>query len=125
MNIALRILAGLINLMMLWNALQFLFRPAAATAGLEMDLLTGAGASTQLGDIGGFFLAGAVILGLGQRHGQSHWFYPAIILFCSAAAMRTLVAVAGHADFLPQFIIPEIVMAAILFAAARARADEA
>ena len=124
MKIVLRVLAILINLIMLANGVRFVLDPAGVAAELQMDLLTGVSASTQLGDIGGFFIAVAIMLGLGQRPGASHWFYPAAIMIGSAAIMRTLVAVAGHADFLPEFIVPEIAMATILVAAARARSDE-
>ena len=49
---------------------------------------------------------------------------PAILLVC-AAVMGTLVCLAGHAPFAPQFILPEVVMPVLLVAATRARADEA
>ena len=113
-----------IGVVFLLNGLQFVVDPAAAAAGLGMEVLTGVGASTQLGDIGAFFVAIAVMIALAQRPGAAHWLHPAAILFVGAAVMRTLVAVMGHAAFAPQYVLPEIVMAAILFQSARLRRDE-
>jgi len=124
MKVAIRILSILIGLVFLLNGAQFVFDPAAATSGLGMDLLTGVGASTQLGDIGGFFFAVAIMIGLAQRPGESRWFYPAALLLASAALMRTLAWLTGSADIAPQFIVSEVVMTAILLLAAHMRADE-
>ncbi len=125
MKKALRIVSILIGVLAFATAMQFAFLPARAAGRLGMKLLEGPGASTQLGDIGGLFLAVAVLVGLAQRRGQAGLLLaPAILVGC-AAVMRTLVSLTGHAPFAPQFILPEVVLAALLFAAARARADEA
>jgi len=121
----LRIVSILIGVLAFVNAMRFAFVPARAAEGLGMPVLEGTGASTQLGDIGAFFLAVAVLVGLAQRPGQAGLLLaPAIMVGC-AAFMRTLVFLTGHAPFAPRFIVPEVVMAGLLFAAARARADEA
>ena len=124
MKIVPRVLPVLINLAMLWNGVRFVIDPASVAAELQMELLTGVSASTQLGDIGGFFIAASIMLALGHRSGASHWFYPAAILFGCAALMRSLVALAGHAELLAPIIVAEVVMALILVAAARSRAGE-
>jgi len=124
MKMALRVLSILIGVMSFVTAMRFAFTPAAAAGRLGMPLLEGAGASTQLGDIGALFLAVAVLVGLAQRPGQAGLLIaPAILVGC-AAVMRTLVFLTGHAPFLSQFIVPEAVMAGLLFAAARTRKDE-
>ena len=124
MKKALRIIAIVIGVLAFINAMQFAFMPVRAAERLAMPVLKGVGASTQLGDIGALFLAVAVLVGLAQRPGRAGLLLaPAIMLGC-AAVMRTLVFLAGHAPFAPQFIVPEVVMAALLFAAARAREDE-
>jgi hypothetical protein len=122
---ALRIISILIGVMAFATAVRFVFAPAGAAERLGMPLIEGPGASTQLGDIGALFLATAVLVGLAQRPGYAGLLIaPAILMGC-AAVMRTLVSLTGHAPFLPEFIVPEVVMAGLLFAAARARADEA
>ena len=124
MKRALRIGSILIGVLAFANAMRFAFVPARAAEGLGMPLLEEVGASTQLGDIGGLFLAVAVLVGLAQRPGKAGLLLaPAIVLGC-AAIMRTLVFATGHAPFVPQFIVPEAVMAGLLVAAARAREKE-
>lgn len=121
---ALRIISILIGLMSFITAMRFAFTPAGAAQGLGMPVLEGVGASTQLGDIGALFLAVAILVGLAQRPGQAHLLMgPAILMGC-AAIMRSLVFLTGHAPFTPQFILPEVIMAGLLLAAARARANE-
>ena len=124
MKRALRIISILIGVGAFVTAMRFAFMPAAAADRLGMSVLEGVGASTQLGDIGGLFLAVAVLVGLAQRPGQAGLLIaPAILVGC-AAVMRTLVFLAGHAPFATGFIVPEAVMAGLLFAAARARKGE-
>jgi len=124
MKPALRVLSILIGLMAFISACRFVVTPEAMVARLGMPLLDGIGASTQLGDIGAFFLAVAILIGLGQRHGQSHMLLGAALLPGSAALLRTLVFLFGHADFAAAMIGPEVIMTIILVAASRVRADE-
>lgn len=125
MKKTLRVISIAIGVLSFATAMQFVFMPARVAERLGMSILEGAGASTQLGDIGALFLAVAVLVGLAQRPGQAQLLLAPAILVGGAAVMRTLVFLAGHAPFAPQFILPEVVMAGLLFAAARARQDEA
>ena len=124
MKIAIRVLAGLVTLLFVSTAMQWLFAPALAAEGLGMPLLEGVAASSQIGDLGAFFLVGAIMMGLGQRPGQSHWFYPPALMVGGAALVRSLAALLGHAAFVPRFIVLEIVMMVILLAAARLLAED-
>jgi hypothetical protein len=125
MKILFRVLSGLVGLMMLTNGVRFMIDPAGAAAGLGMELLTGIGASTQIGDISAFFFSIAIFVTLAQRPGTGHWLIPAAVLLAAAAVTRTLTAVTGHAPLATQFIVPEVIMATILVVAARLRRDEA
>ncbi len=119
-----RVLSILIAAGFTLTAANWIFDPSAAAENLGMTLLTGMGASTQIGDIGAFFLAVAAMIGIAQGSGRAHWLYPAAILLGFAALMRTLAWLAGHAPFGSEFILPEIVMAGILVMAARSRDAE-
>jgi hypothetical protein len=124
LNRALCIISILIGPLSLATAMRFAFTPARAVERLGMQLLEGAGASTQLGDIDALCLAVAVLVGLAQWPGQARLLLaPSILLGC-AAVMRMLVFLTGHAPFVPQFIVPEVALSALLLAAARARGDE-
>ena len=125
MKILFRVLSGLVGLMMLVNGVRFLIDPAGAAAGLGMELLSGVGASTQIGDLSAFFFSIAIFIALAQRRGASHWLLPAAVLLGGAAVTRTLAAAVGHAPFAAQFIVPEVIMATLLVVAARLRANEA
>jgi hypothetical protein len=125
MKILFRVLSGLVGLAMLVNGVGFLIDPADAAAGLGMELLSGVGASTQIGDISAFFFSIAIFVALAQRRAASYWLLPAAVLLGGAAVTRTLTAAIGHAPFAAQFIVPEVVMATILVVAARLRRDEA
>ena len=67
----------LVGLMFLLTGINWIIDPSSAAEGLGMELLTGVGASTQIGDIGSFFFSIAVMIGLAQRPGRARWFYPA------------------------------------------------
>jgi hypothetical protein len=124
MTMVFRVLSALIALMFLMTGINWIRDPASAAEGLGMELLTGLGASTQIGDISSFFLSIAAMIGLAQRRGQAHWFYPAAMLVGTAAVTRTLAYLTGNAAFGTEFIVPEILMTAILLMAARTRSGE-
>jgi len=119
MLIALRILSGLMALMFLWNGILWIFSPADVAADLGMPLLEGGAASTQIGDLGSFFLVGGIMMVLGQMPGRSAWLYPPALLLFGAALIRTLAALMGNASFSLDFIGAEIIMGAILVFTAR------
>jgi hypothetical protein len=124
MKMVLRVLTVLVSLMFFGTGVQWLVMPAAAAESLGMELLTGMGASTQIGDISAFFFACSAMVALGQRQGQAHWFYPAAMLVGFAACTRTLAFAFGHAPFGADFIAREAIMTVLLVGAARMRADE-
>ena len=124
MQTALRVLSMIIGVLFLGQSIQWILWPDRIAASLGMDLLTGAAASTQIGDIGAFFFSVSAMIGLGLRRGQSQWLLGAALLLGSAAVMRTLAALVGRADFVGNLIAAEILFAAILTFAARSRAAE-
>ena len=73
-----------------------------------------------MGDIGGFFLAVAVLFGGGAYREDPQWLRGAALLLASAALMRTLAWLVQGAAFAPNFIVPEIALAAAgLYVASR------
>ncbi len=116
----LRALVGVLGLIFLMNAANGVVDAAAAAEGLGMPLLDGVGRSTQMGDIGGFFLAVAVLFGGGAYREDPQWLRGAALLLASAALMRTLAWLVQGAAFAPNFIVLEIALAvAGLYVASR------
>lgn len=118
-----RIVAGCIGLLFGLQAVHWLLRPAAAAEALGMPLLDGVGRSTQIGDIGAFFLALGVMCGLGAWRSNPTWLRGAALLLGGAAVMRTLAWALQGAAFTAPFIGVEVVSAALLlFVATRIEA---
>ena len=116
----LRALVGVFGLIFLMNAANWVVDAAAAAEGLGMPLLDGVGRSTQMGDIGGLFLAVAVLFGGGAYREDPQWLRGAALLLASAALMRTLAWLVQGAAFAPNFIVLEIALAvAGLYVASR------
>lgn len=90
MVIAVRGALALPGLLFLVIGLRWLADPGSAAAELGMDLLTDLGLSSQIGDMGSFFLTlGACIL-LGAATRKRYWFYPAVMLLGFAAFSRAI-----------------------------------
>ena len=66
-------LSALVTLLFLVNGFQWIFSPANVAASLRMPLLEGSGASTQIGDLGSFFLVGGIMMALGQPAGVEEY----------------------------------------------------
>jgi hypothetical protein len=124
MKMILRAVTVLVSLMFFGTGVRWILAPADAAKELGMELLTGMGASTQIGDISAFFFAASAMIALAQRRGQSHWLYPAAMLLGIAAVTRTLAFATGNAPFGQKFVAAEVIMATLLVLAARMRNDE-
>ena len=119
-RIAAGVLAGVFGVM----GLAWILAPDLASARMRMPLLEGDGLSTQIGDLGSFFLVlgGSIAIALLTR--RSVWLYPAIMLLALAATGR-VIAWQAHGAGLPlDMILVETVVAGFLFALARKMAAE-
>lgn len=114
MDIAIRILVALPGVLFLVNGLQWIFAPANVAESLGMPLLEGTARSTQIGDLGAFFLAGSAMILIGVAKRERTWLLAAVLLIGGAAVVRTLAWALQGAPFAGQFIVPEVVMTAIL-----------
>jgi hypothetical protein len=118
MKQALRYLALLPGLLMGVSGVRWIIDPAGAAEGLGLPLLEGVGRSTEIGDIGGFFLATTALIVVGVVRAQAPWLQAAALLVGAAAVMRVVAWAAHGAAFTGAFIGFEVVMTAILLAAA-------
>ena len=123
MSTPIRILVALPGLLMLVSALRWMVGPEAMANSLGMPLLDGIARSTQVGDLGAFFATAGVTILLGAWKQERTWLVCGAMLLGGAAVLRTLAWAAHGADLATEFIVPEIVMTAIvLFGAAKAPA---
>ena len=119
LTVLIRILCALPAILFFYQGVNWLFQPAEAAAGLGMSLLAGIGASSQIGDLGSFFLVNSVLMAIGQFRGRSYLLYIPAGFIGIAGIFRVLAAAMGHADFAAQLIVSEAILTIILVVAAR------
>ena len=97
--------------------LRWWFDPAGSAAEFGMTLSTGAGLSTEIGDISSLFITGSLCMFLGLFKGDVRWFYAPTLLVVFAAIGRTIAWAFHDASLALNFILPEVVFAVINLAA--------
>jgi len=124
MRSVLRLAVTLLGLGFVLQGLAWIADPARAAAGLGMPLLDGVGRSTQAGDFASFFLTAGVTMLVGSLPGRARLLYVPAGLIGGAAISRTLAWALHGAAFAGLFIAVEVVVGALLLAAARSLRDE-
>ena len=121
----LRVLPGLFGALLLYIAATWLLNPVGAAAGLQMELFDGAGRSSQIGDIGGFFLGSGSLLVLGAWRKSAALLRGAAIMVGAVGVMRILAWAFQDAAFAASSIAIEIVITGVaLFVASRFEAED-
>jgi hypothetical protein len=120
MNKALKVIVALPAILFIVIGLRWLIDPAGVAAEFGMPLLDGLGRSTQIGDLGAFFIGGGVMIFLGVFTQQRAWFLAPAIMLGFTAVFRLVAWAAHDAAFATQQIAVEVVVATLLlFAASR------
>jgi hypothetical protein len=114
-----RLISGIIGAFMLLQALNWLFDPSSAAAGLSMSLLEGEGGNTQIGDFTSFFFTAGLMAVIGAYRNEHLWLYTTISLLGSAAVFRILAGAFHGTEYLISAIIFEIVASLLLLLSAR------
>ena len=114
MKNVLRIVAGLVGILFFLNGLQWIISPANVAESLGMPLLEGVGLSTQIGDLGSFFITVGAMTLIGAITTTRHWFYAPSMLLLVAALYRTLSTVLYGAPFVMSAILVEVVVGLFL-----------
>ena len=114
MNNVLRIVAGVVGILFFLNGLQWIISPANVAASLGMPLLEGVGLSTQIGDLGSFFITVGAMTLIGAITTTRHWFYAPSMLLLVAALYRTLSTILYGAPFVMSAILVEVVVGLFL-----------
>ena len=125
MKSVLRVIAGIAGTLFFLNGLQWIINPASIANSLGMPLLEGVGLSTQIGDLGSFFITVGAMTLIGAITTTSHWFYAPSMLLLVAALYRTLSTVLYDAPFVISAIVVELSLGLFLiFAGSRISAEE-
>jgi hypothetical protein len=119
-----RVLVVLPSILFVVTGLRWLVDPATAAAELGMTLLDGVGRSTQIGDLSAFFLTLGICMLIAVITARRAWFYPPMILLALAAFGRIIAWLIHDAALAMPMIVPEVVVAALLFVASRTLADQ-
>jgi hypothetical protein len=123
MNLLVKILTVVVAIIFVASGLQWAIIPAQAGAPLGLILPEGIGLSSMLGDVGGFFMGGGIIVILGLKTKNATWFHGAAILAATAAVYRIIAWAAHGAPFAIAFIVIEILMTIIMILAAKKLCD--
>jgi|TARA_B100000780_G_scaffold163718_1_gene114475 hypothetical protein len=120
MKNVLRVVAGLLGALFFVMGLQWILSPANIAESLGMPLLEGVGLSTQIGDLGSFFITVGAMTLIGAITTTRHWFYAPSMLLLVAALYRTLSTLLYGAPFVISAIAVEVVVGLFLiFASSR------
>ena len=120
MSNALKVIVILPAILFLLMGARILIDPEGALSELGMPLLDGLGRSTQIDDLGAFFITGAVLILLGVFTGKREWLYAPALLLGSTALFRLWATVGHGATLAVQQIAVEVFVAVLLvFAASR------
>ena len=125
MKNVLRIVAGLVGILFFLNGLQWIISPANVAESLGMPLLEGVGLSTQIGDLGSFFITVGAMTLIGVISTTRHWFYAPSMLLLVAALYRTLSTLLYGAPFVMSAIVVEVSVGLFLiFAGSRIETED-
>ncbi len=114
MERAIQIFIALPGVLMGIQAVGWLVGPKGAAEALGMPLLDGVARSTQIGDMTAFFTGLCAMVLLGAIRKNATWLAAAAIVLGGAAIFRTTAWMFHGADLATQFIVPELVLTAIL-----------
>jgi len=121
----LRILVLLPGVAFLVTGLRWLVAPAGVAPEFGLSLASGIGLSSQVGDMSAFFLTLGICILMALVSGRRIWFYPAITLLALTALGRILAWLLHDAALATRLIAPEVIVALLLFFAARHLSDRA
>jgi hypothetical protein len=113
----LSVIVGFFGAFFLLMGLRWIIDPSSAAASLSMPLLDGEGLSSQIGDMGSFFITIGLMTLIGVIKQKRYWLFAPSMLLLVAALYRVLSTVLHGAAFaLPSIAIEIIVGLFLIFA---------
>ena len=92
----------------------WVLQPGIMAENFGMVLSSGLGLSSQIGDLGSYFVSSALMIFYGIYTNNTHWFYPPILIMLLTALFRTLSTLLHDAPFAADMIGSEILFSGIL-----------
>ena len=114
MKTLLRVLVALAGILFVVLGLRWAVDPSSAAASLKMTLMTGVGLSSQIADVGAFFLSGGIMILLGLITSKPSWFQAAALMVALAAVYRVLAWLVHDAALAMDMIVVEVVLTTLL-----------
>ena len=124
MNKILKAVVALTAVLFASIGLRWLVAPEGVATEFGMILMEGLGLSSQIGDLGAYFLSLAIFILLALATGRRTWYYPPIILLGLTAIMRTMAWIFHGASLAIDMIAAEVIVCAILYIGSLRLADE-
>ena len=125
MNKILRIMVTFVAIIFIVIGLRYAVDPVAAAAQFGMPLLEGVGRSTQIGDMGAYFLSLGIFILIALSTRRRVWFYPPAIIIGLTAVFRVLAWLLHDAALATDMIAPEVIITCLLLFAASRLPDKA
>lgn len=114
-NKILRVVTVLPGILFVVIGVGWIIDPASAAAGVGMPLLEGVARSTQIGDLGAFFLTMGLLILIGVTTLKRVWFYPPMMLLGLAATFRIVAWLVHGAALAGSMIAVEVIVTTLLF----------
>ena len=114
-NKILRVVTVLPGILFVVIGVGWVIDPGSAAAGVGMPLLEGVGRSTQIGDLGAFFLTMGLLILAGVTTLKRVWFYPPMMLLGLAATFRIIAWLVHGAALAASMIAVEVIVTTLLF----------
>lgn len=114
MSLITKFLSSIPAIVFLIIGVFWVLQPGIMAENFGMVLSSGLGLSSQIGDLGSYFVSSALMIFYGIYTNNTHWFYPPILIMLLTALFRTLSTLLHDAPFAADMIGSEILFSGIL-----------
>jgi hypothetical protein len=119
-----RVMVALPAILFVVMGLRWAVDPTGAATGLGMILMEGVGLSSQIGDLGSFFLGMGIMMLLALITAKRIWFQAPALLLALTAVFRLLAWLVHDAALALDMIVVELVVATIMILASSRLAED-